>query len=128
MIRLPFFSALKNNDGDQWVAGFTAGFSKAWDCMWPQLQQGIDKTKQSLYQSALDEAVRRLEPAIQQRVDAAEHTTLKAGAVLVAKEREWTLARDRSTGKDRDRWAHYLSAYKELVDGGLLQTHQPESR
>jgi hypothetical protein len=55
---------------DEWLKGFEAGFNKAWDWMKPYMQLANNNLKKSLYDEAMGQAIKDLEPTIKKRLEA----------------------------------------------------------
>mgnify|MGYP001575864416 CR=1 FL=1 len=58
----------RNKNEEVWLKGFEAGFLKAWDWMKPFVDGTEQKLKKSLYDDAMNEAIKNLEPTIQNRI------------------------------------------------------------
>ena len=42
-----------------WSSGFTSGWNKAWECMWPLQAEGLTKMKQRIEEQAIQSVLDR---------------------------------------------------------------------
>ena len=72
----------KASPSNVWAEAFSAGFSKAWDCIWPLLQEGVLKSKEFIRNQAIDEARSNIEAAVLSRLEQAQQFDLKPVASI----------------------------------------------
>ena len=94
---------------DIWVAGFSAGYDKAWATMTPYMLKGLEKAQQTAHDQGMMEAVRNLEPVIEKRLLESGQVELRRSNELLAKRDELKRKLEGSTDEGkREMYQHYL--------------------
>ena len=94
-----------------WTNAFSLGFSKAWDMMYPLMQQGFGKSYDLILNDACEKTLQGLEQAIQHRIEQAKDMKLKHANEVIMKQQEFLQKREQArTPLERDKYEHYLQA------------------
>lgn len=104
-----------------WTEAFSLGFSKAWDMMVPLMTSGIDKSKEAIFNLAIDQAMANLEPVIQKRIEDAGKKELIPVNRILAKEKELVeqIAKAKKQ-EDKVMYSHSLQIVRSMLNGNSI--------
>jgi len=107
-------------DDVAWLDGFNLGFSKAWDMMIPLMSNGIDRTKDFIRNSAIEETINGLEETIKKRIEDSGKLNLISANEVLAKRREFELKASASNEDEKLKYKHYIETLNWVINGNLF--------
>ena len=111
-----------------WVAAFSRGYEKAWETLAPTMLTGLQHTKQTIEQQAIDATLTRLQSIVLQKAEQLGQCVPPSLPQLLDKQQEFQQKLSQArTAEERMRYTHYLTALDWMLHANGLHPDQPRS-
>ena len=101
-----------------WESSFSLGFSKAWDMMVPIMMNGMEKVKTQIKNSAHEDAMKGIEPAIQKRINSIQGIQIKQQYQIFLKIQDLKSRIENSdNNEEKNKLQNYIEAIEWVTNG-----------